>query len=178
MNVLETERLILRHWRDEDLDDFVTLMSDPDVARFISPDGKPQSRDMAWRSMATTMGHIALKGYGMWAVELKETGKVIGRIGPHDPEGWPQIEVGYGLAKPYWGKGYASEAVVASIRWAFDNFPDLDRIIHLIEPENAPSIALAERLGNQWKDQEIFRIYGIDARVYSQTRAEFAKRWG
>ncbi len=171
MTTLETKRLILRPWQQSDLDDFAAMMADPDVARYITLDQQPQSRALAWRTLAGVVGHWTLKGFGMWAVEVKDTGTVIGRIGPHEPEGWPQLEVGWSLARPYWGQGYALEAARASMAWTFAHFPDLQRIIHLIVPENAPSIALAERLGSRWHNEETVEVLGITARVYSQSRA-------
>lgn len=178
MNSIETERLILRQWQEDDLDDFAEMMADPLVAKFTTLDRKAQDRDMAWRTMTGSAGHIALRGWGLWAVEHKDSGKVIGRVGPHHPEGWPGLEVGWALNRNAWGQGFAAEAAAASMMWTFATFPDLDRIIHLIVEENEPSIALAERVGSQWKDQEMVQLLGFDVRIYSQTRAEFAARWG
>lgn len=96
--ILETERLVLRGWRPEDFEFYAVHMADPEVTRFITP--LPTRAD-AWRNMATVVGHWVLRGYGFWAVERKEDGILLGRVGLWSPEGWPGIEVGWALGKPY-----------------------------------------------------------------------------
>ena len=91
-------------------------------------------------------GHWALHGFGMFAVEEKSSGKYVGRVGPWSPPGWPGFEVGWGIAREFRGKGYAVEAARASIDWAFATF-EIDEIIHCIDPDNAPSQAVARKLG-------------------------------
>src|SRR5688572_17258036 len=105
---LETERLILRWFRDNDFDQYKQICADPEVMRFLG-DGKPISELQAWRHMAAIMGHWYFRGYGVWAVEEKATGEVVGRIGLMNPKGWPGFELGWTLARSSWGKGYATE---------------------------------------------------------------------
>src|SRR3954464_2346785 len=107
---LETPRLILRGVEASDFDAFAEMMADQEVAHFITMDRKAQDRMDAWRTMAYGLGHWTLRGFGMWAVVEKASGRFIGRIGPNYPEGWPDTEIGWSLARPAWGKGYASEA--------------------------------------------------------------------
>jgi RimJ/RimL family protein N-acetyltransferase len=144
---LETERLLLRQFRDADIDAYAAMLADPEVMRHIG-EGKPLTRDDAWRNMAMVAGHWSLRGYGMWAVEERSSGTLVGRVGLYYPEGWPGQEVGWALARPYWGKGYAFEAARASLAHAFEalHWP---RAISLIDPANARSIRLAERLGER-----------------------------
>jgi RimJ/RimL family protein N-acetyltransferase len=106
MTSLETERLVLRAFREEDLDTYAALCADPEVMRFL---GSPLDRAGAWRSMATTLGHLHLRGFSQSAVVEKASGRVIGRGGLWRPEGWPGLEVGWVLARDAWGKGYATE---------------------------------------------------------------------
>jgi RimJ/RimL family protein N-acetyltransferase len=94
---LETERLILRGWREDDLDAYTTMMSDPEVTRFI---GGVQTRNDCWRSIAANIGHWVFRGHGMWAVERKSDGALVGRIGVWRPEGWPATEVVWALGRP------------------------------------------------------------------------------
>ncbi|NJC05350.1 RimJ/RimL family protein N-acetyltransferase [Sphingomonas kaistensis] len=141
---IETERLILRGIQEADLDGWAELMGDPDSARFI---GGVMKRAGAWRSMAAFAGSWSLKGFGMFSVVEKSTGRWIGRLGPWQPEGWPGTEVGWSLLKSAWGRGYAAEGATAAIDWAFDNL-GWSEVIHVIDVDNAPSIALAERLGS------------------------------
>ena len=96
--------------------------------------------------MAFQTGHWVLRGYGNWVVERKLHGVVIGRVGLWNPEGWFGVEVGWKLARHAWGQGYVMEAATAAITWAFDEL-DCDRLISVINPDNAASIRVAERLG-------------------------------
>jgi ribosomal-protein-alanine N-acetyltransferase len=98
--------------------------------------------------MAMLSGHWMLRGYGMWAVEVKESGVLAGYVGPFYPESWPDQEIGWTIAKPMWGHGYATEAAQAALTYARDTLK-WPRVIHLIDPENVKSIAVAKRLGSQ-----------------------------
>lgn len=175
---LTTDRLILRPWAEHDLDGLCEMMAHPDAIRFTTPDGKPQDRMVVWRTMASMIGHWHLRGYGMWAVIEKDTGAFVGRIGPIKPEGWPALEVGWGLHPAQWGKGYAVEAAAASMRWTFNCYPELKRIVHHIVEDNPRSIAVAERLGSEWDGHETVTLFGHQARVYAQTRETFDDQWG
>jgi RimJ/RimL family protein N-acetyltransferase len=91
-------------------------------------------------------GHWALHGFGLFVVEEKQTGRYVGRVGPWFPVGWPGLEVGWGIAKGFRGKGYAVEAATASLDWTFATF-EIDKIVHIIRPENVASQNVARRLG-------------------------------
>lgn len=112
------------------------------------------------------MGHWQMRGYGHWAVEEKATGRMIGRLGFLNPEGWPGFEIGWTLARHAWGKGYAIEGAQTALRYAFDNL-DQPHVISLIAPGNMRSISVAERLGERLEgrtkllDQWDVLIYGI-----------------
>jgi RimJ/RimL family protein N-acetyltransferase len=163
---IETERLLLRPFRDRDFDAYAEMCADPEVMRYLGDRGA-LSREDAWRQMAMLVGHWELRGFGMWAVEERATRAFIGRVGLHYPEGWPEREVGWALARPYWGRGFAVEAARAALNHAFNtlNWP---RAISLIDPRNAPSIRLAERLGERFEREVDIRgfrvsIYAIAA---------------
>lgn len=142
---LTTERLILRPPEQGDLEGWARMMADEEAARFI---GGVQPRTASWRGLASMAGSWALLGYGMFSVVERATGQWVGRIGPWQPEGWPGTEVGWGLMREHWGKGYAVEAAAASIDWAFDEL-GWTEVIHCIDPANAPSQAVAKRLGSE-----------------------------
>ena len=140
---LETERLILRAFRAEDFDTFAGFMGDNEVMRYL---GGPMARSDAWRSLASTVGHWTLRGYGTWAVERKGDGAFMGRVGMINPEGWPGLEIGWTLGRAYWSSGYATEAASCAMRYAFLTQP-VEKLISCIDPDNKPSQAVARRLG-------------------------------
>jgi RimJ/RimL family protein N-acetyltransferase len=161
---LETERLLLRWLREDDFDEYAKMCRDPEVMRFLG--GVLLTDIEVWRQMATIMGHWYFRGYGIWAVEEKSTGKLVGRVGCLYPIGWPAFEVGWTLARDSWGKGYATEAAQRALAYAFTEL-DRDHVISLIAPENVASIRVAERLGEKVEGKtellgnEVL-IYGID----------------
>ena len=144
--ILETERLILRPFREEDIEAYAAMGSDPEVMAFLSADGGLLSRADAWRQMAMFLGHWELRRFGTWAVEERGTGAFVGRVGLHYPEGWPDRELGWTIGRSFWGKGYASEAARASIAHAFGPL-GWSHLVSLIHPDNHRSARVAERLG-------------------------------
>lgn len=164
MDTLQTERLILRMFREADFEQHALICADAEVTKYLG-EGRPLSRYEAWRSMAAILGHWQLRGYGPWAVEERATGNFIGRIGFFNPEGWPGFELGWVLGRDSWGKGYASEGARRALDYAFTEM-GRDHVISLIHPENTASIKVAERLGEKVEGQtELFDhavlIYGI-----------------
>ena len=140
-----TARLVLRGFVPDDFDAYAAMMADPAVTRYLA-DGAALGRADAWRQMAVIVGHWQLRGFGLWAVEERASGALVGRIGCYEPEGWPGLEVGYVLARPFWAHGYASEGARAALRHARE-VVGRERVLSLIHPENAASIRVAERLG-------------------------------
>ena len=141
---LETERLILRPTAAADFEAWAAFMADEEVTRYL---GGVQARSVAWRGMLQVAGAWSVQGYSMFSVIEKASGRWVGRLGPWKPEGWPGTEVGWGLAREAWGKGYAMEGAVASIDWAFDH-QGWTEVIHSIESGNLASRRVAERLGS------------------------------
>ena len=167
---LETERLILRMWRDDDFDAYAEMCADPNVMRFL---GGVKDRLAAWQHMAGLVGHWHLRGYGHWAVVEKASGKFIGRIGFLNPEGWPGFELGWTLSPEAQGKGYATEGASRALEYAFNEM-DREHVISLIHPDNKPSIRVAERLGEKLEGStELLGhdvlIYGIDRTAWRVT---------
>lgn len=170
--VLETERLILRGWRDSDLAAFAAMMAQPEAARFLTVDQRPQDRASAWRGMAVFVGHWALRGHGMFVVEEKASGAFAGRAGPWKPEGWAGFELGWGLDRRFWGKGYATEAARAAGDWAFRTL-DLSGIISLIHVDNSASQRVAARLGE--KPGQMTLHAGMPHVIWGASREAWAK---
>jgi RimJ/RimL family protein N-acetyltransferase len=144
---LTTDRLLLRPFRHEDIDAYAAFCADPEVMRFLG-DGGTLARDDAWRQMAMLAGHWTLRGYGMWVLEERASGSFVGRAGLHYPDGWPEPEIGWALARPFWGRGLAYEAGRAAMDYAFMQL-GWKRAISLIDAANTRSIRLAERLGER-----------------------------
>ncbi len=163
---VDTERLTLRPFREDDLDAFAAIGQDPECMRYIG-DGHLISRPDTWRGMAAALGHWRLRGYGLWAAEERATGRFVGRIGLYNPEGWPGLEAGWLLARSAWGKGYATEGGRASLRHAFE-VVGADRVISLIHPDNRASRRVAEKLGMHLDRPD--RVNGNPVVVYAVDR--------
>jgi RimJ/RimL family protein N-acetyltransferase len=162
---LETARLRLRPWRDTDIEVYAAMCGDVETMRHMGS-GATYSRGDAWRHMAMLVGHWQLRGFGMWAVEERDTRRFVGRVGLHQPDGWPGLEVGWMLDRATWGRGYATEAGRASLDHAWTVL-GAEHVISLIAPENAASVRVAERLGETIEgtfalDELEVLVYGVD----------------
>jgi len=146
---IETERLILRPWRDADLAPFAALNADPEVMEFFPETLSRTESDALARRV---MGRIAEEGFGFFAVEEKGGDPFIGMVGvsvPHygaDLPCGPCTEVGWRLARSSWGKGYASEAARASLAFAFDTL-GVDEVVSFTAVQNLRSQAVMRRIG-------------------------------
>lgn len=143
----DTERLRLRQWCDNDREPFARLSSDPRVMQFFpAPFNRTESDAMANRCHAL----IAQRGWGLWAVEIKSTREFIGYVGLHIPSlelpFSPCIEIGWRLAFPHWGKGFATEAARAVLRVGFEQLRLLE-IVSFTSLQNLRSRAVMERIG-------------------------------
>ena len=158
-----TERLLLRAFKEDDLKAYSEMCADVETMKYIGK-GKPLSTEESWRSMAFILGHWLLRGYGLWAVEEKDSGHFIGRVGLFYPEGWPGIEVGWTLVRSFWGRGYATEAAESALKWGFAN-TQVQELISLIIPENQASIKVSQRLGQTFSKQVV--VHERIANLYS-----------
>ena len=158
--------LRLRQFAEADIDDYAALCADTEVMQHLGDRG-PLSREDAWRQLAMFAGHWTLRGYGMWAVEELASGAFVGRVGLHYPEGWPEPELGWALARHNWGRGYAFEAATAALHIAFATL-GWPRAVSLIAPSNLRSIRLAERLGERFERNLVVR--GHEVSLYAVER--------
>jgi len=147
---LLSDRLRLRGHTLDDFEACAALWGDPVVTRHIG--GRPSARDEVWSRLLRYVGHWALLGYGFWLIEERESGAFVGEIGFADfkrglsPEFDAHREMGWALAPSAHGKGYASEAAAACLAWGDAQFSKAT-IVCMIDPENAPSIRVAQKAG-------------------------------
>jgi RimJ/RimL family protein N-acetyltransferase len=146
MTTIRTERLVLRQWRDDDLDAWAAMNADPLVREFL---GGPLTRERSAASMARFAAGIEARGWGWWAVEVASSGTLAGFAGldpvesGHPVEG---VEIGWRLARAMWGSGYATEAARACLSYGFDTLR-LPEIVAIAAAANHRSRAVMTRLG-------------------------------
>ena len=157
---LETARLRLRAFRAGDLELMARLNADPRVVRYKHP---PLDRIDSWRSLAMLLGHWALRGYGMWAAELKAEARMVGWLGLYHPEGWPELELAWTIDPAFWGQGLAPEGAAAALDFAEATVGRRD-LISVIFPANAASIRVAEKLGARLERRT--KIRDADVLIY------------
>jgi RimJ/RimL family protein N-acetyltransferase len=140
---LDTDRLTLRLPEARDAEGYIAFMASP-RARFV---GGPLPRARGWRAFAATLGHWTIRGWGMFALEDRATGRTLGLVGPWFPDGWPEPEIAWDL----WdaaseGRGYVTEAAGAVLAHVFHDL-GWTTAVSYIDPANAASVRLAARLG-------------------------------
>jgi RimJ/RimL family protein N-acetyltransferase len=148
--VIETSRLRLRAHRLEDLPAYQALWADPIVVRYTA--GVPQTPEDVWHRYLRSRGHWAVMGYGYWAVEEKDSGRMVGEAGFADLhrdmtpslDGMP--EAGWIMSPAVHSKGYATEAIHAIHDWGNAHFGRV-RTCCIISPDNEPSVRVAEKTG-------------------------------
>ena len=183
--LIETARLRLRNFREDDLETWAAAMADPEVVRYLG--ASPFSREDSWRRILCAPGLWTILGYGYWAVERRDDGMLIGQVGFADYkramepsiEGLP--EMGWIFAPHAHGQGFAGEAVAVGLAWA-DEALKAPEIVAIIDPENRPSIRVAERAGfgevqeARYRDEPILlyrrRLGAISGRMESSDDSE------
>jgi len=119
--ILTTDRLRLRAFKASDLDAYAAMQANPEVMRYLVT-GRTSTSVEVWRTMATSLGAWALRGYGMWACEKIDDGAFVGTVGIFQPLDWPEPEIAYSLDRPFWRQGFATEAAKAARDWLFEHF--------------------------------------------------------
>ena len=157
MTVLETQRLYLRPITASDLGPLALLWSNPDVMRYL-PSGKPRTVQATRDELEYMLHHWQEHKFGTWVIEQKDSRKWIGYCELQYLHAEPcgvsaeiaaqvkEVELGYGLAKPYWGKGIAFEAAQAAARYGFETLK-LPQIVAAIHRDNIASRKILERIG-------------------------------
>jgi len=165
---IRTERLDLVGWEPRHFEAFASMHADPETMKRIG-DGKPLDRVGAWLHLAMLVGHWALRGYGVWALEARATGELAGRAGLLHPEGWSDPELSWMLRPELRGRGLATEAARAVLRFAWEEL-GFDRLMSLVRPENAASRHLAAKLGGTLDDTIEFMGKPMFVFRYTRTR--------
>ena len=169
-SIANTERLALRHFHILDAEPMDQVFGDPEVMRF--GDGV-QTREWVQKWLRTCLEHYHLTwGFGPYAVVESYNQDVIGYCGLFyfpDVNGQPEVEIGYRLARSAWGQGYATEASRAVRDYAFEAL-GLKRLIAIIDPSNAASIRVAEKIGMQHEAEVMLDEYTYPDHVYAVTR--------
>jgi len=146
-DAISTDRLLMRRWREADREPFAALNGDPETMRYF-PATLDRAASDAFADRIESL--FELRGYGLWALEVSETGEFIGFTGlnpmPDDVPGAGGLEVGWRLAKHAWHRGYATEAASAAVKVAFDGL-GLDEVWSMTAVLNEPSIAVMRRIG-------------------------------
>ena len=142
---LPTERLRLRAFRPGDLDAYAAMQADPEVMRYLVT-GRTSTRAEVWRTMATSLESWASRSYGIGACEKIDDSVFIGSVGSFQPLDWPEPEITYSLAQPFWRRGFVTGAASATRDWFFGHFP-LQRAARFLRPDNHASKRLALRPG-------------------------------
>lgn len=142
--MIETPRLLLRPWREEDAEPFAALNADPAVMEHFPA---PLTRADSDAMMERIRGRFEHERFGLWAVEVPGVSPFIGFTGLSRPTWWPEVvEVGWRLAHAHWDRGYATEAARAALDWGFGSVR-LDEIVAFVVPSNVRSQRVMDRLG-------------------------------
>jgi RimJ/RimL family protein N-acetyltransferase len=164
--ILETDRLILREFILEDLDEVFRLVSDPDVTRYIG-DVCKSVEDARKRMVEQTFRDYEKFGYGRWAVVCKSTGKVIGAAGLKFLDDVGEVDLGYSFFKEHWGKGLATEASRAVVAYGVDNL-QIQRIVGIADIENQASIRVLEKVGFRFEKFTTYRDHEVAWYVFGK----------
>ena len=148
---IETDRLLLRGWREADVDALADIRRDAEVARWL---GHPDP-DRAAESIAWWVEHWRIHGFGLWALEDKASGRFIGRLGLMHHGDWTasehDAEVGWTLARDAWGRGYATEGARAALEFA--RAVGIRRVISITLPTNIRSQRVMQKLGLTYRGE-------------------------
>ena len=160
MNI-ETDRSILRPWTERDREPFAEMSADPAVMEHLLPINTRKAAD-AW--IDCRKAHLAEHGFSFWALEAKASGIFLGAVGllriSYEAHFSPAIEVGWRIARPFWGQGYAPEAAAASVRFGFEAL-GLSEVVANTVPQNTSSRRVMEKLGMSHNAADDFDHPGI-----------------
>lgn len=174
--MFETPRLVLRLPTEDDLDPLSAINADPQVMRFIG-DGTTRSREETATGLARARKEWDERGFGMFAVELRDSGQFIGWVALTEPaflpEVLPTVEIGWRLSRPHWGRGYATEGARVALQFGFTTCR-LERIISIRHVANDASRRIMDKLGMRFDHETVVPATGQPVAVHAMTRVEYA----
>lgn len=169
---LKTNRLNLRRWRKEDHGPFAAICADPEVMQFIG-DGSTRTAEQASRGIAHFENEWEEKGYGLFAVELRETNELIGFTGLTHPDFMPEllssVEIGWRFGKRHWGKGYATEAAVEALAFGIRT-PAIVEIVSICQLGHIASTRIMQKIGLKFDRRMIDPTCNRKVEVYRLQR--------
>ncbi|MGW3626239.1 GNAT family N-acetyltransferase [Streptomyces sp. NPDC000880] len=175
MTEIQTPRLLLRRWHDDDLVPMAEINADPEVMRWID-DGSVRDLEQTAEAIERWEEEWDEEGFGLFAVELLASGEMAGFVGLSVPlflpEVLPAVEIGWRLGRPFWGQGYASEAAQASLEFALQD-RGLDRVISIARVGNDASENVMRKLGMVPERQTSHPVYGFPLQVYAIDLTEY-----
>jgi RimJ/RimL family protein N-acetyltransferase len=166
MPEIETSRLRLRMFRPSDLDALASITGDAEVMKYLGTSG-PRSREKTKNTIDAILRHWDEHGFGIWALDHRADGRLIGWCGLQMLEKTPEVEVAYLLARAYWNQGLATEAAKASIEYGLNELK-LERIVAIARPENVGSYRVMEKVGMKYERDAHF--YNVDVVYYAIDR--------
>ncbi|MBD1807247.1 GNAT family N-acetyltransferase [Microcoleus sp. FACHB-SPT15] len=166
MREIETERLLLRQFTMDDLDDLYFIYSHPDLSKYLSNE-QPLRLDQTRAAINSIIESWQQHKFGVWAVVYKKHRKLIGHCGLKFLENTPEVQIGYLLLKDYWRRGFGTEAAAAVLKYGFD-VVKLERIVAIAKPENIASRRVMEKVGMKYEKDAYF--YENDVVYYSLSR--------
>jgi len=170
---LETPRLVIRSFEPADAEGMLAVFGDPEVRKYLPPFPDPTIESMG-KSVARRMAMERDHGHGLWAVERKDTGELIGDCGLMLVEGTgPEVEIAYHYKQTAWNHGYGTEAAIACLDRGFGPLP-LDQIIAICFPENVGSWRVMEKAGMRYEGMAMY--YGLNLKKYIADRSTWTAR--
>ena len=166
---LETDHLLLRAWRKEDADAWFSVLQEPDLLKYFT-DPRPPTRRMADRYIEHHLEHWNVFGYGHWVVTTRGDERIVGWTGLEYVPELEQTELAYLLSRSVWGRGYATEAGRAAVRFGFGN-AGVQELIGLVHPENAASVRVLEKCGMDLVDR--VTLWGLEMCRYRVGRGDY-----
>ena len=163
-NILQIDNFTMRSLQIFDLDALAAIWANSKVTRFLPSRGVPISRENAEKSLKSFVKHWQQRDYGIWAIIENFSSQMIGYCGLRYLDELDEVELLYGLAEAYWGKGITTQAAKAAIAYGF-NVANLARIIAMALPDNFASIRVMEKAGLEY--EKPIHIFNLDVLCYS-----------